>query len=92
MLNAKKGISAYQVARDLDMRRPTAWKIMHKIRKAIETEQRHLLTGIFEMDETYIKANKNENEKDDDDKFGGNMGRSLKNNTPIVAIKKKGGI
>lgn len=32
MLNAKNGINAYQVARDLDMRRLTAWKIMHKIR------------------------------------------------------------
>ncbi len=50
MLNAKKGISAYQVARDLDMRRPTAWKIMHKIRKAMETKQKDLLTGIFDRD------------------------------------------
>jgi len=89
MLNAKKGLSAYQVARDLDMRRATAWKIMHKIRKAMQTEQKGLLEGIFEMDETYIKAY--DEDKDDDDTFGSNMGRSLKNNTPVVAIKQKGG-
>ncbi len=76
MLNAKKGISAYQVARDLQMRRPTVWEIMHKIRKAMKTKQLHLLQGIFEMDETYIKAH--DENKDDDSKFGGNMGRSLK--------------
>lgn len=84
MLNAKKGLSSYQVARDLDMRRPTAWKIMHKIRKAMETNQKELLQGIFKMDETYVKAEKDDN--DNDDKFGGNMGRSTKENTPVVCI------
>jgi transposase-like protein len=58
MINAKKGLSACQVARDLEMRRTTAWEVMHKIRKAFATEQKELLTGIFEMDETYIKADK----------------------------------
>ena len=65
MLNAKKGISAYQVARDLEMRRMTAWSCMHKIRVAMGTEQKELLEGIFQMDETYIKT-----EKDDEDKGG----------------------
>ena len=50
MLNAKKGISACQVARDLDMRRPTVWAIMHKVRKAMKTDQKELLESIFEMD------------------------------------------
>ena len=90
MLNAKKGISSYQVARELGLRRPTAWSLMHKIRKAMSTEEGALIKGIFEMDETYIKTTKEDNDKDDNDKtFGG--GRSTKNNTPVVAIKEKGG-
>ncbi len=65
MINAKKGLSVCQVARDIGVRRPTVWAIMNKIRKAFATEQKELLTGIFEMDETYIKADK---ENDDDNK------------------------
>ncbi len=81
IVNAKKGISACQVARDIDVRRPTVWAIMHKIRKAFATEQKDLLTGIFEMDETYIRADKSKDERDEDDDnnpFIGNSGRSLK--------------
>lgn len=45
MLSAKKGLSAMQAARDLDMRRPTVWNMMHRVRKALVN---------VEMDETYI--------------------------------------
>ncbi|MBC8392200.1 MAG: IS1595 family transposase [Deltaproteobacteria bacterium] len=55
ILNAKKGISARQLARDLDVNKNTAWRISMKIRDAMyEREQRELLTGIVEADETYI--------------------------------------
>jgi transposase-like protein len=87
MLNAKKGISACQVARDLGIRRPTVWAIMHKIRGAMKTEQKELLEGIFEMDETYIKS-KND-DKDDNDLNG--TGRR-ENNTSVVGIKQRGGV
>ena len=93
MLNAKKGISACQVARELEMRRPTVWLKMHQIRSAMNTEQKELLTGIFEMDETYIKTTKddkeNKNDKDDDDNHKG--GHSNKTHTSVVAFKQKGG-
>jgi transposase-like protein len=35
MLNAKKGLSAKQAARDLEMRRATVWSMMHRIRAAL---------------------------------------------------------
>lgn len=47
MLNAGKGLSAMQAARDLDMRRPTVWSMMHRIRKALADDGR-LLAGIVE--------------------------------------------
>ena len=54
-LNAKKGIAARQLARDLKVNKDTAWRIDMKIREAMaEKEQRNLLTGIVECDETYI--------------------------------------
>ena len=55
MLNAKKGLSALQLSRDIKVNKNTAWRITMKIRKAMsQAEQRNLLTGIVEMDETYI--------------------------------------
>ena len=55
ILNAKKGIAARQLARDLHVNKDTAWRMDMKIREAMsEREQRELLTGIVECDETYI--------------------------------------
>lgn len=50
MLSAKKGLSASQAARDLDLRRPTVWSMMHRIRGAMKDDSR-LLSGLVEMDE-----------------------------------------
>lgn len=56
MLNAKKSASSYQIARDLDMRRPTVWSMMQRVRTAMaaDPEQDKLLHGIVEADETYV--------------------------------------
>ena len=55
ILNAKKGIAARQLGRDLQVNKDTAWRMAMKIREAMmEKEQRELLTGLVEMDETYI--------------------------------------
>lgn len=55
ILNAKKGISSRQLARDLDVNKNTAWYLAMRIRKAMkETEQRQLLQGVVECDETYL--------------------------------------
>lgn len=56
MVNAKKSASACQIARDLGMRRPTVWSMMHRVRVAMASDatQAELLHGIVEADETYI--------------------------------------
>jgi transposase-like protein len=51
LMLAKKGLSAMQAARDLEMRRPTVWSMMHRIRAAL-VDDGHLLAGIVEIDET----------------------------------------
>lgn len=67
MLSAKKGLSAMQASRDLDMRRPTVWKMMHRIRGAM-ADQGPLLAGIVEMDESYLGGKRRKaNERDDDE-------------------------
>src|SRR5581483_9119667 len=60
MLNAKKSASAYQIARDLGMRRPTVWSMMRRVRVAMANDrtQSTLLHGIVEADEAYVGANR----------------------------------
>lgn len=85
MLNAKKGLSALQLSRDLKVNKNTAWRISMQIRKAMtQAEQRHLLTGIVEMDETYIGGKPRK---------GGppsKPGRGTKK-TPVIGAVERGG-
>ncbi len=81
MLNAKKGISARQLARDLDVNKNTAWFMAMRIRNAM-VDQRELLTGIVEMDETYVGGKPR--------KGGGKRGRGTKK-VPVVGMLARGG-
>jgi hypothetical protein len=55
MLNAKKGISAMQLQRDLAIGGyKTAWYLNHRIREAMIDAGAPKLGGIVEIDETYI--------------------------------------
>ena len=53
IINAKKGISARQLARNLKVNKNTAWYMGMRIRRAM-IEQRELMNGFIEMDETYV--------------------------------------
>jgi len=56
MLNAKKGVSNAQLARDLNLPYKTAWSLAQRIRTAMLTdpEQERMFHGIVEVDETYV--------------------------------------
>jgi transposase-like protein len=51
--NAKKGISSLQLARDLHVNKNTAWFLQKRIRQAMKDED-CILSGIIEIDETYV--------------------------------------
>jgi transposase-like protein len=91
MQNAKKGLSACQAARDIEMRRATVWSMMHRIRKSMK-DNGALLEGIVEMDETYVGGKpRKENRKDDDeDNKGNTRGRGTKK-TPVVGMVEREG-
>ena len=53
ILNAKKGISSLQLARDIGVNKNTAWYLQKRIRQAM-SEDDTLLAGLIEADESYI--------------------------------------
>lgn len=61
MVNAKKGVSAKQLQRDLGTAYKTSWYLAHRIRKAmglIEAADETPLSGTVEADETYMGSKK----------------------------------
>jgi transposase-like protein len=55
MCSSKKGISAHQLMRNLDIKQyKSAWFMAHRIRFALTGELLEPLTGIVECDETFI--------------------------------------
>jgi transposase-like protein len=80
IVESKKGISANQLKRTLDISYKTAWYLCHRIRAALNEIDAQLLKGIVEVDETFI---------------GGEMegkGRGYRGNkTVVVGAMQRGG-
>jgi transposase-like protein len=55
---SKKGISSNQLKRMLGVSYKTAWYLSHRIRAAMKDEAGDLLSGVVEVDETYISGHK----------------------------------
>lgn len=88
MLNAKKSLSSYQLARDIKTTHPTALYMQHRIRAAM-ADPDALLQGILEADEVYIggkprRTNKKANRKPN------KPGRGTKK-TPVIGVVERGG-
>lgn len=72
-LNAKKGIAARQLGRDIEVTKDTAWLMMMRIRKSF-IESAEFMEGIIEVDETFIggkNKNRHKNKKIDGSQGGG---------------------
>lgn len=81
VLNAKKGISSRQLARDIEVNKNTAWFMGMRIRRAM-LENGALLQGIIEMDETYIGGKPRKGQ--------GKRGRGTAK-VPVVGMMERGG-
>ncbi len=87
ILNAKKGISARQLARDLGVNKNTGWYLAMRIRKAMaELGQREMLQGICEMDESYIGGKPRRGSGGPPRKRGRGTSK-----IPVVGIVERGG-
>ena len=51
----KRGISAVQLSRTLNICYESAWYLLHRIRSAMhQRDEKHELSGIVEMDDGYV--------------------------------------
>ena len=90
ILNAKKGISSYQLERDLDLNQRTAWFLLTRVRAEMADKNNSiLLQGIIEADETFIGGKpRKENKKEDREPAP--RGRGTSKTTVIGAVERGG--
>ena len=90
IINAKKSLSSYQLARDLGLNQKTAWYMQTRIRAEMATKQGSiLLQGIVEADETYVGGRPRKGNRRDDD-TPNPRGRGTKK-TPVIGAVERGG-
>lgn len=87
ILNAKKGISSRQLARDIEVNKNTAWYMGMRVRRAM-VEQGELLRGIVEADETYVGGKPRKGS--DKGPSGSKRGRGT-SKVPVIGIVERGG-
>jgi hypothetical protein len=73
---AKTGLSALALRRQLGVSYPTAWLIQHKLMQVMaDREERYVLTGQVHVDDAYLGG----------ERSGGKAGRGSENKVPFVA-------
>lgn len=89
MVNAKKSLSSCQMARDLEMNQGSCLSMQHRIRAAMASEERSFLSGIVEVDETYVGGKPRKRNKHDDNDQPKPKRRTKK--TPVIGAVERGG-
>lgn len=84
----KKGISSYELMRELGVTQKTAWFMLSRIRNSVRMRDDFEFDGITQVDETYV-GGKNKN-RSKGKKVDNTQGRSLKTKTPVFGMLNNG--
>lgn len=80
MCESKKGISANQISRTLDIGYKASWYLCHRIREAMKTDESEKLKGIVEADETFVGG-----------KYDRRLKRERNDKACVVGVIQRGG-
>lgn len=80
-----KGVSSMKLHRDLGITQKTAWMMAQKVRQGW-TEGKGMLSGIVEVDETYLGGKYHNMHKSKKPRM---VGAGAQDKTPVVAIKER---
>lgn len=86
VMTARKGVSAMQLSKELEVQYRTAWYMLHRIREACG-DGHDTLAGIIEMDEVFIGGR--EGAKHANKKL--RAGRGTVGKTPVMGARERGG-
>lgn len=84
----KKGISSYELMRELGVTQKTAWFMLSRIRNSVRMRDDFEFDGITQVDETYV-GGKNKN-RSKGKKVENTQGRSTKTKTPVFGMLNNG--
>lgn len=84
----KKGVSSYQLSRDIHVSQPTAWYMLQKIRLLYPQTDEEAFEGTVECDEVYIGGK--EKRKHKSMRTPHTQGRSTKTKTPVFGMMERG--
>jgi len=78
MSHDKRGVSGAKLSRDIGVSYPTAWLMLHKLRKAMrDRDSEYMLSKIVEVDDSYFGAPEE----------GGRRGRGTDKTPAVVALQ-----
>ena len=86
----KKGVSSYQLSRDIDVTQSTAWYMLQKIRLLYPQSDADAFEGTVECDEVYIGGK--EKWKHKSMRTPHTQGRSTKTKTPVFGMMERSAI
>lgn len=90
ILNAKKGISSLQLARDIKVNKNTAWYLQKRIRQAMKDDS-ITLEGIVEVDETYVGGSLGNKHYAEKSKVARYYKTGMEHKKPILGMVERNG-